>query len=433
MVYEAWTGIMANLEWIHDIQNRLHSFVIKGLIFCILLFGMHHSEEIMKTRILAGVLLILVLLGSCARTETPSAIEVRPGMYMSNDPTDFPFPTAGYTVYIVGESHGNHETKLVFQAYLKKLYREAGLRDVILEEDQAYETDANGYIHGQTDAFPSKLCLRADILGIIREFNSGLSEHEKLAVHLVDVDSPLTAIYQHLAELYEQLGTTGKPVLFPDFSDFRDWPGQEIYTLIDEMKGISNDDPDIVNGLITVKLSLDWYFLGNRLEIGWPRGFRYSFAPIREDIMAKNIKYILTHLNGKPVMAFFGSGHGMKAQGDPNPPVEGFKSWAQRLVDANVDVYSLSIYGASGESYWHERTLPSDEKYLKEFKLADGTLLVSFFDTQADKTIIYTDLRTGDQPPIRSLPDFVDLPASQLYDGIIIFKEFTPMENVCLK
>ena len=387
----------------------------------------------MKTRMAAGVLLIVILIGGCAKAEAPSITEVRPGIFMSSDPTDFPFPTSGYRVYIVGESHGNRETKTVFQAYLKKLYEEAGLRDVILEEDQAYETGANAYVHGLTDEFPNELCLRADILGIIREFNSGLSDNEKVNVHLVDVDSPLPTMYQHLSELHQQLGTTGGSISFPDFSEFREWHGQEMYALMDEMKNISNNQPDIINGLNTVKLSLDWYIIGNRLEIGWPRGSRSTFAPIREDVITKNVKYVLSQLNDKPILAFFGSAHGMKAQGDPNPPVDGFKSWAQRLVDEDVDVDSLAMFGASGESYWHERPLPSDAEFLKDFRLADNTAMVSFFDTHPESNIVYTDLRVGDNSQIRLSPDLVDIPASQLYDGIIVFKEFTPMDDACPK
>jgi len=387
----------------------------------------------MKTRVLASVLLIAVLIGGCAKAETPSITEVRPGVYMSSDPVDFPFPTNGYTIYIVGETHGNRETKTVFQTYLKKLYEEASLRDVILEEDQAHEAKANAYVHGLIDEFPNELCLRADILGIIREFNSGLSDNEKVNVHLVDVDSPLTAIHRHLAGIYQQLDTTGESILFPDFSEFREWHGQEMYTLIDEMRSVSNNQPDIINGLDTVKLSLDWYFIGNRLEIGWPRGTRSTVAPIREDIITKNIKYVLSQLNDKPVLAFFGYGHGMKAQGDPNPPVEGFKSWAQRLVDEDVDVYSLAMLGASGESYWHKRPLPNDAEFLKDFRLADNTAMVSFFDAHPESNIVYTDLRVGDNSQIRLSPDLLDIPASQLYDGIIIFKKFNPMEDACPK
>lgn len=382
----------------------------------------------MKTKMLASVLLIVVLLGGCAKN-----VEVRPGVYMSNDPADFPFPTSGYEVYIVGETHGNHQTKLVFQSYLNKLYKEAVLRDVILEEDQAYETEANAYIHGLTDKLPDKLCLRADILGQIREFNSNLPNDEKVTVHLVDVDSPFPTIYKHLTELYSQIGPAGKSVQMPDLSEIKYAKSETVYELVDQLRAVSAKQPDILSGLDTVHLSLEWYYLGNLLDVGWPAGSRATFAPIREEIITKNIKYVLSQLDGKPILAFFGLAHGMKVQADPTFPDTGFITWAQHLVEENVSVYSSAIFSESGSGFWHGRTFPDDRDFLKEFKLSDGTPLVSLFDAYPDPSIVYTDLRMKDNATITLSPDFMNIPASQLFDGIIIFKEFTPMDDSCFQ
>ena len=385
-------------------------------------------EETMKTKRLASVLLIAVLLAGCAKN-----IEVRPGVYMSKDPSDLPFPTSGYTVYIVGESHGNRQTKLVFQSYLNKLYNEAGLRDIILEEDQAYEAEANEYIHGLTDKLPKGLCLRADVLGQIREFNSNLPDDEKVTVHLVDVDSPFPIIYKHLTELYSQIGPAGKSVQIPDLSEIQYAKSEKTYELVDRLRAVSAERPDILNGLDTVYLSLEWYYIGNLLDVGWPSGSRATFAPIREDIITKNIKYILPQLKGKPVLAFFGLAHGMKIQADPTFPDKEFKSWAQRLVEENVDVYSIAMFGVSGNSFWHGEAIPNDGEFLKEFKLIDGTSLVSLFDTHPDPNITYIDLRKEDNKTIKLSPDLLNIPASQIFDGVILFKEFTPMEDSCFQ
>ena len=388
----------------------------------------------MKTRMFAGILLIVIILGGCVVAgETTSAIEVRPGVVMSNDPADLPIPTSGYSVYFVGESHGNHEAKAVLRGYLKRLYEEAGLRDMILEEDQAYEAEANAFVHGTNEELPDELCLRADVLKIIRDFNSGLPDNELVTVHLVDVDSPLTAIYRHLAELHQEMGTSSEAISFPEFSDFREWHGQAIYELIEKLRNASIDEPNLINALETVKLSLDWYYIGNRLEIGWPRGSRATFAPIREDVITKNIKFVLTQLGDRPVLAYFGLFHGMKAQGDPNPPVEGFKSWGERLADENIAVFSLVMFGASGESFWHKRTLLSDEEFLQGFLLPDGTSILSLFDAYPDQNIVYTDLHAAENSAIRLSTDLLDVPASQLFDGTIVFRKFTPMEDVCPK
>ena len=229
----------------------------------------------MKRRHLTCLSLAILLIGGCAgeiqkdsqvpqATETPTAeinTEVHPGIHMSNDPADFPFPISGYDVYFVGETHGNPQTKQVFQAYLERVYKEAGVRDVILEEDQVYETEANAYVQGSTDVFPHNLCLRADILGQIREFNSKLPDDEKVIVHLVDVDSPLPIVYKHLVELHSKLGPAGETITIPDLSEFETWSPGQLYDLIDELRNASASQPDILNGLDTVYLSLRWYFL----------------------------------------------------------------------------------------------------------------------------------------------------------------------------
>lgn len=380
----------------------------------------------MKRRMLACVLLIAILLGGCTGNN-----EVRPGVYMGSDPLDFPFPTSGYTVYFVGESHGNHETKLIFQSYLKRLYKEAGLRDVILEEDQAYETEANAYVRGSSDRVPDGLCLRSDILGQIRDFNQTLPDPEKVTVHLVDVDSPFPILYKHLTELHSQIGPEGESVPLPDLSDVKYAKSEILYDLIDELRAISADRPEVLNGLDTVRLSLEWYYLGNQLDVGRPMGSRSQFAPIREDVITKNVKHVLSQVNGRPVLAFFGLFHGMKIQADPNPPVKGFKSWGQRLTEENVPVYSLAIFGRSGTSFWRGENLSSDETFLDGFKQPDGTRFDSLFDTSPDADILFTDLRDAVNTDVRLSPELLDIPASQLFDGIIIFREFTPMENAC--
>ena len=390
----------------------------------------------MKTRVVANILLIVFMLLGCAEAETSSATnsatEVRPGVYMGNDPAEFKFPTSGYTVYIVGETHGNNEAKLVFQSFLENLYQDAGLRDVILEEDQAYETEANAYIHGLTDELPKGLCLKADILGIIRDFNSGRSDNEKVNVHLVDVDSPLPTIYQHLLEIHQQLGSAGESISFPDFSEFREWLQKDMYSLIDEIRKASHDQTDIINGLDTVSLSIEWYFLGNRLDTGMARGIRYTFGPIREDVITKNIRYLLDQLDGKPVLAYFGSWHGMKTQGDSNPSDSDFKSWAQRLIESDISVYSVAVTGFAGKGYWRGEVLEyDDEIYMYQFE--DKTAINSLFDTHPDYGILYANLNVGDNPKITITPEFWDVPISQIYDDLIIFKKFTPMENVCPK
>ena len=148
-----------------------------------------------------------------------------------------------------------------------------------------------------------------------------------MTVHLVDVDSPIPIIHKRLIELHSQLGAAGEYVQIPELSEIQYANSKKVYTLIDELRNLSSGQPDILNGLETVRLSLEWYYLGNQLDVGWPVGGPKYLAPIRENIITKNINYVFPQLKDKPVLAFFGVNHGMKAQGIPDPylPIKGFK------------------------------------------------------------------------------------------------------------
>jgi len=384
----------------------------------------------MKTRIVTNILLAALILAGCSNTQASPKVseEVLPGIHMSDDPADFPFPTSGYAVYIIGETHGNQETKLVFQAYLQSLHKESGLRDVVLEEDQAYETDANAYVQGSTEELPTGLCLRTDILGQIREFNASLPANEQVNVHLVDVDSPFPVIYKHLMELHAQIGPKAEAVQIPALSELKTWSPKSIYDLIEELQNVSADRPDITNGLETVDLSFQWYFFGNDMDAD--RGSGKTFFPLREDVITQNIQHLVTQLNGKPILAFFGAAHGMRIAADPRPPVPGFKSWTQRLIEADVKVYSLAVLGASGNGHWRGESFAYGEG-IEEIRFTEGDPLVSFFEKNSADTIIYTDLRMESNAKIQLASAIPDIPASQIYDGLIIVKEFTAMENAC--
>jgi len=304
---------------------------------------------------------------------------------------------------------------------------------VILEEDQVYGTEANAYVQGSTDIFPHNLCLRADILGQIREFNTNLPAGEKVRVHLVDVDSPLPSIYQHLQDLHQKLGSAAAAISVPELPEFMGWSLRQQKELITALKNVSIDQPAILNELETVDLSLKWYNMGNRLDENPPVGFQKYFGPIREDVMTKNARYVLSELNGRPSLVFFGGGHGMKTSdflGD------GLTSWAQRLNDSGTKVYSLSILGASGKGFWHGQPLEYKEgsqRYegVDGYRFEDGVSLSSWFETYPDRGILYADLRTDENAKIGLPSVYPDIPASQVYDGLVIFKEFTPMADAC--
>jgi hypothetical protein len=398
----------------------------------------------MKRRLLAGVLLVVLAIAGCTEetlktpeisrpTETATAaigIEARPGVYISNDLADFPFPISGYEVYIVGETHGNKEAKQLFQTYLQSLHRDAGVRDVVLEEHQAYEPDANEYILGKTDVLPEELCRRTDVLGLIREFNRGLPDDQKVTVHLVDVDSPLAVIYKHLTDLHTRLGANSASIQIPPLSEMETWGPKSTYDLIASLESAAADQPDALKELKTLRLSFKWYFGGNELDSNTK--IMKTFVPLREDIITQNIQNLISRLDGRPILAYFGSWHAGKKIYETGPSASDVEPWAQRLNEAGIDVVSIAVQGISGKGYWRGETFGYDEiSSRSQYEFEDGSFLPSLFDTFPDRGILYVDLSAIQNQEMKLPSGSLDIPPGQVYDGLVVFKEFTPMVNEC--
>lgn len=376
----------------------------------------------MKTRLTAALSLVILALTACAKQE------IRPGVYVTDDPASLPFPTTGYRVYIVGEAHGNRETKSVFIAYLKRLHAEAGVRDVIIEEDQAYEAAANAFVLGESETLLPALCLRTDVLTLIRDFNTAQPDGEKVKVHLADVDSPLSTVHLHLQSLREQIGAPAAEIQIPEVAEFETWSPKQMYGLIDEMETAVAGDAYVINGLQTVHDSIQWYLLGNRIETGEAVGSRFTFAPIREDVITNNVRFLLENSNAQ-FLVFYGSAHGMKMQADPNPPRKGFTSWAQRISESGIPVFSLDIYPLSGEYFWRGNGHSYGDGNESTI-LSDGTSLAQLL-SDSDQSFLYIDLQTDGNFDAILPTGYLPIPAGQVYDGQIFFKSATPMQNAC--
>jgi hypothetical protein len=171
------------------------------------------------------------------------------------------------------------------------------------------------------------------------------------------------------------------------------------------------------------------YFGGNELD-GNTRATP-NFMPLREEIITQNIQDLISRLNGRPILAFFGVRHAMKAMG-VNTPEDNMEAWAERLSKAGVDVYSLSVQGIGGQGYWRGENFDYLELYKNsQYQLRDGTFLPSLFDAYPGTGVIYIDLRTQENQEIKMPPGSANMPASQAFDGLVIFKELTPMKNAC--
>ena len=371
-------------------------------------------------------------------TSTPVLQQLGPGVYVANDLSTLPLATSGYELYVVGEMHGQQEMAELFLAYLAGLHATPGLCDVILEEDQVYEQDANDYVLGITDTLRVDLCLRANVLTGIRALNSQLADDERIRVHLVDLDSPLPAIHLHLLRVHQELGPAAESIQMPAAEEFEAWTRealgkQMMLELVEQLEVVARhrdarNRDSILAELGTVRLSLDYYYAGNRIGIGPAEGTVWS-APIREDAITHNIEYLLGELDGAPALAFFGGAHAMKSEGVESP-VPGLQSWAHRLVDSGVEIYSLRAWSLSGGSYWRgaESEVSGDGS---QIQFADGSSLATVLEAAPDAAIVYVDLRSSAHASTRLGDPFLDVPAGTVYDGLVVFREARPMEHTC--
>ncbi len=366
-------------------------------------------------------------------TSTPAILQLQPGVYVTNDVSTLPLATSGYDLYVIGEAHGQQEMADLLLSYLASLHTTLGLRDVILEEDQVYEREANEFVLGITDTLRVDLCLRTNILTGIRALNSQLAEDEQIRIHLVDLDSPLPAIHLHLQRLHQQLGPDAASIQMPTPDEFKAWTREALgkhmmVELVEQLEGAAGGRDSILAELGTVRFSLDYYYAGNRIGIGPPEGTAWS-APIRENAITHTIEHLLTELDGAPALAFFGSSHAMKGRG-AETLAPGLQSWAHRLVDSGVGIYSLRAWSLSGRSYWRGTESEVSENG-EQIQFANGDFLATVLEAAPDAAVVYVDLRSEAHASTRLGDPFLDLPARSLYDGLVVFREARPMVHTC--
>jgi len=239
--------------------------------------------------ILIGVNILVGCIGTSSE-KNMTEVEEYPGVYLTNDMSTLPISTSGYDIYLIGEYHGQEEVHLLFIEYLKILHEKIGLRDVILEANQHAEEEANAYILGESEEFPEDLWNRPDrfdVLEKIRDVNEELPDREEIRVHLVDVDFPIPQLYAHIVELAEEIGAEGIDI--PSLEEFEKWDESMMMELVEKLEKLTEKESTL-NELKTVRASIQWYFE------------RYTFS-IREEVIARNIQYVLKELNNAPVLA----------------------------------------------------------------------------------------------------------------------------------
>jgi len=355
-------------------------------------------------------------------------VEEYPGLYLTNDMSTLPLATSKYDIYLIGEYHGQQEVHLLFIEYLKILHEKIGLCDVILEANQHAEGEANSYVLGESEEFPESLWNRPDrfdVLEKIREVNEELPDRENIRVHLVDVDFPLPQLYTHIVELAEEIGA--ESVDIPPLEEFEEWDEGSMLQLVEKLEKLTEEESTL-NELKTVRASIQWYFEHKR-------GYSFSAFGIREEAIARDIQYVLKELNNAPVLALYGAWHACKITNDL---MENDDTWAQRLTDSGVSVYSVTVTGISGQN-WYDS--PSPEVYeineldrgmwLDDIMLDENTPLKAIFDKRPDYKILYLDLHINTNLKVpwqagEACPAPVNTPLSDVYEGIILFREVHP-------
>jgi hypothetical protein len=349
---------------------------------------------------------------------TGHAQELRPGVWAGGDLGTLPLPASGYQVYLMGELHGVRETEALLSRYLELLHAKTGLRDVAFEEDAVYQRGAEDYVEGRSSVVPEPLCLRAVFLEAIRRFNEGRRRDDLVRVHLVDIDTPATAIRQHLLAIKEQL-PGAVTVRIPDVKGIK----KRGLKAVDDLRKLT-DSPRLLAELRTVRYSVLAHQQG--LEVG-TRGFKGSpYLDDREDAISSNIRDLLREPDCRGVLALYGSDHVSKARRKDGGPKRdrSFSPLALRLKESGVSVLSVVVFPLSGRMSW--RGYAGELPYTaRDGSLADRDTLDRVLAAAPGATVLYVDpKRQKIRLPSQDITAYV-------VDAFLLPASATAMEDRC--
>jgi hypothetical protein len=277
---------------------------------------------------------------------TCTSQQIRSGVWAASEVQPLPLPTAGFQAYIIGELHGIEENAQFELKYLASLNKVSGLRDVAIEEKSVYGVQAEAYVEGKSGAFPRALCLRTEILDGIRHLNSDLSEDERIRIHLVDIDSPASAIRQHLLDLKQRIPGAEK-VNVPEVDEIK----AHGLAAVSQLQQL-NVDARTRSELRTLEHSIGAYQQGFEVTTGRPAGSPY--LEDREQAVASNIEDLLQKFGVDSILVLYGADHVSKLKrndGGPNRD-QPFAPMAMRLEQAGVKLFSVMMFPLAGKSSW---------------------------------------------------------------------------------
>jgi hypothetical protein len=368
---------------------------------------------------------------------------VRPGVYVTSEFGALPLPVSGYDVYLVGEApHAFCQVCILTTEYLRLLHETIGLQDLILEEPQVYERSFNEFVLGKTDTLPSHSRRWTGILLEVRTLNKRLPDAEKIRLHLLDVDRSSWEIHSHLQAVHEELGAAVEPIEIPSRYEFEEWSQDDMLALADQLVEAARDQQLILSELTTVQRSIEFIHaeppsqeepLSGRVRVG-----------LRESTIEGNIRHLLAALDGGSVLALYGAWHTQKRQSQSVYFFE--RPLALRLTESGVNVYSLFVTGIRGRVGMGDENSMALRTDLHQIRFADDTTLGTVLETTPDHDLVYIDLRLETNAAIRLGvlaavnwaeagrfvgTDYQDALAGNVYDGIVLFGEVTPVQDAC--
>ncbi len=343
------------------------------------------------------------------------AKEVRPGVWAGQQVAELPLPSTGYQVYMVGELHGVQENEAFQLQYLEKLQSSIGVRDVAIEEDAVYEEQAQAFVEGRAETLPEALCLRAGILNGIRRMNSS-NPKALIRVHLIDVDSPASAIRQHLLSLKKRIDKV-EAVEIPGASDIR----QRGLAVVVRLKRLAVS-PSVRTELRTVEHSIRANKEGLEVGIGRPKGSPY--LEDREQAITSNIEDLVSGSN--PLLVLYGSDHLSRRQRKDGGPQRDQPLWpvAHRLEQAGIKIYTLITFPLSGRSFW--RGDKSELPWMaSDGRLASGETLDKVLAAVPEAQYLFVDAkRERARVPSQDVSNYGA-------DSYVLFRSATEMTNYC--
>ena len=343
------------------------------------------------------------------------AKELRPGVWPAQTFADLPLPTAGYQAYLVGELHGLAENADFQIHYLQRLNALTGLRDVAIEEDSVYEREAQRFIDGVTVELPGALCLRAGILHGIRTLNKRLGVNERIRIHLVDVDSPATAIHRHLEILKEELRAATVRVPAPEKV------GRRGLKTIARLRQFPNSDQFRAE-FRTVELSIRALRQGFAVDVGEPKGSPYLES--REEAIASNIIELTRSIAA--LLVLYGSDHVSRSARKDGGPKRNqlFKPMALRLRESGIRAHSLITFPLEAEVWWRGRGTVMPWK-ASDAKLSSGESFEHLLSSSPGTDYLFVD-RTREASRLPS----EDISKMDV-DAFVLFKSAKAMNNSC--